>query len=366
MAAKNGTLARLACFFSLLFILLFSPRLYPAACSSSQNQAYEYYWQLENGLKVYFWQTSRYALSTAVLAVKAGSCLESAETSGLTHLLEHSLLFRQKPTNEKSLWQKFKEHGLYLNAHTELESIFFETLFPAELLGTVLNLLSQVVFDFKISEEDLEKEKEVVLKELKEIARDPIKVGMSTIYSLAFPATPYGQPVFGRPEAVKAVSLSALKAHHDRYFKPGQAALVIIGPLDLEKVQKTVKEIFSSLPGNFSDNTALVPSLDSEQSVLVKESRQTELTMNISETYLMAGFLAPAYKTPEHPLMDVLVEILGYGVHPLLYSVFSGYPDLVSSVRVNYFAHSQAGLLLITTITKKEKASIVKRLMRNF
>jgi predicted Zn-dependent peptidase len=366
MTARNGIFAFLACLLSLFTILFFSEALSAHPASLSQSQASEHIWQLPNGLEVYFLQTSRYALNTAVLAIRAGSSLESARTSGLSHLLEHALLFRQKTPSEKSLWQKFRENGLYLNAHTELENMFFETSFPGELLETALNLLSQVVFDGKISEEELEKEKQVVLKELKDLSRDPFKVGLATIYSLAFPASPYGQPVFGHPEAIKAASLQEIKDYHARYFKPERAALVIIGSLDPERVKNMVKEIFSVWLDNSSSEIASAAPLQSENLTMTKESRQAELTMNVSETYLMAGLLAPAYNDREQALMDVLVEILGYGVNPLLYSAFSGYPDLVSSVRINYFVHARSGLLVITAITRKEKIAQVKRLLQNF
>jgi len=80
---------------------------------------------------------------------------------------------------------------------------------------------------------------------------------------------------------------------------------------------------------------------------------------------LMAGLLAPAYNDPEQPLMDVLVEILGYGINPLLYSAFSGRPDLVTSLKINYLLQAKAGLLVITVVTTKEKVFLVKRLLQD-
>ena len=336
-----------------------------AVQEETQTQSPEINFRLENGLQVYFLPTSRYVLGSVVLGLKAGSNFEAEESNGLAHLLEHCLLFRQNYPSGESRWQKFNQLGLYLNAHTELETMLFETCFPPELLEPALNLLGQVVFDFQLSEKDLEKEKQVVLKELRGIARDPQKTGLAAIYSLAFPSTSYGRPVFGQEAVIKSLPLSSLHNYHHRLFQADNASLVIIGPFEAENIKKMVSSIFSSLPRNSANEIKGIYTQPTEKISLLKESRQAELTMDITETYLMAGLLAPAYNDPEQPLMDVLVEILGYGINPLLYSAFSGRPDLVTSLKINYLLQAKAGLLVITVVTTKEKVFLVKRLLQD-
>lgn len=330
------------------------------------SQTSELNFRLENGLRVYFLPTSRYQLTSVVLAVNAGSSLEPEGLNGLAHLLEHCLLFRQVSSGGELLWPKFRELGLYLNAHTELEAMFFEINLPPDLLPEALSLLSELVLDFRISEEELEKEKQVVLKEIKSLARDPQRVGLAAVYSLAFPDSSYGRPVFGLEEDLKQVTPGQLKDFHARYFRPSNASLVIIGPYEAGKIKDMVRSNFSIWPDSNSFESTSLPPNSPAKINFNKESRQVELQMSLTETYLMAGFLAPGYSDQEQPLLDVLVEILGYGVNPLLYSAFYGHPELVSSTKINYFMHRQAGLLVITITTKKEKVSQVKRLLQEF
>lgn len=354
--------------FLILSLLILQPVICPPVFSLSMNlnnQSEEMNFQLENGLRVYLLQTSRYNLSSVVLAIKAGASSENEAESGLSHLMEHCLLFRQNDSSSGDSWQKARDLGLYINAHTDLETIFFEISLPSELLEEALSFLSNLIFDFKVTEEALEKEKLVILKELSDIARDPQKVGLSSLYSLAFPFSSYRNPVFGRKETIKKIRLEQLKNFHDRYFRPKNASLVIIGPYTPKQTRELVFKTFSdfpagSQPDNYQHDIQLQGKID-----LIKESRQSELTMHTSETYLMAGLLAPGYSSPDRPLMDVLVEILGYGINPLLYSPFYGNPDLISSLKINYFAHSEAGFLVILVITKKENVLKVKRLLEN-
>lgn len=358
--------------FFILFILANLLFYTPARLSSfpdplinypqKEDRFLETIFSLDNGLKVYFLPDYNTTLSAVVLAVKAGVAEETPETNGYLHLLEHCLLFRQNHlTRDNYLLQLIKENGLYYNAHTEQDLMFFEICLPVKNLEIALNLLRKVVFDFDLTEEGLEKEKKIVLQELKEIERNPQKIGLAKIYEMALSESGYGLPVFGQEQVIRDATLTRLRDFHARLFSPQNSALVIVGSFDSSRLREEVEKYFSDLkPGNILTTRTASPTK------LLTSSSQVELTMKIAECYLLAGLVGPGYNHPDQIGLDLLVAILGRGLNPLLFSAFAGYPDLVSSASVHYLCHERAGLIFFSFNTKEDKVTTVRRLVQNF
>jgi len=167
--------------------------------AEAQDSRTESEFSLDNGLKVYLLPYSGSSLVTIVLAIKVGTADENSRTSGLIHLLEHCLLFRQSHlTAEGRLFRIINQHGLYYNARTEQDLMFFEVSLSRDQIETGLGLLKEVIFSFNLTEEALEQEKAVLLRELAENCRQPEKVGLARVYQLAFPETGYALPVYGK------------------------------------------------------------------------------------------------------------------------------------------------------------------------
>lgn len=297
-----------------------------------------------------------------VLAVRAGAAKETSETNGYFHLLEHCLLFRQNNlVKDNFLMKTVNEHGMYYNAQTEQDLMFFEICLPGQFLDRALGLLKDVVFNFDITEEALQKEKNVILRELEEIERDPQKVGLAKVYELVFPESGYGLPPFGNKDVIREASLKNLREIYSEYFSPENSALVIVGNFDPGKVRQTISQYFS-MPRAESSK---VNKIQSDARPL-SSSRQIELTMNVSDAYLMAGLAGPSYNQTEQYGIDVLVEILGRGLNPLLYAAFAGYPDLVYSARINCLTHAGCGLIFVSAVTRESRMQTARRLLQNF
>lgn len=301
-------------------------------------------------------------LVTIVLAVKVGTADETPETSGWLHLLEHGLLFRQSHlTAGNRLFRIISQYGFYYNARTEQDLMFFEISLPADHLELGLGLLKEVVFTFNLTEESLEQEKSVLLKELAEYSRQPEKVGLAKVYELAFPESGYALPVFGNGEVISRAGLPDLKDLYQKYFRPDNAALVVVGEVKPENLREVARQIYSDLRSGGGRSAR--PDLSRK---FPDSSPLVELRMKVSETYIMAGLPAPEYDSPDRPPMDMLSELAGQGLSPLVYQAFAGQPDLIYSARFHYFSHEQAGLIFISVTSKEDRVPAVRRLLQNF
>jgi predicted Zn-dependent peptidase len=362
--SKSGFISRVRI---LILIFLLSP-LYSNFFDPGENCIYsetgrtEIYFPLANGLKVYLWPNFNSPLSTIVLAVKAGTVEENQETNGYLHLLEHCLLFRQNHLLiEKQLFSTIRNTGMYYNAHTDQDIMSFEVCLEEKNLEEALTLLKDIVFSFELTEEALEKEKIVICQEIKEIERDPLKVGLTKIYSSIFSSSSYGLPVYGQEKVISQTTVSGLRDFYQKLFYPNNSALVIIGNFNPNKIKEVINRIYSDLkPGPVKVKPAFVPSGSA-----VKYS-QLEMRMKIPKTYLLAGWLGPSYNQPDAVPLELLVEILGRGINPLLYGAFAGYPELVSSLSLHYLSHEKAGLIFLSAVTSENNVSTIKRLLQNF
>lgn len=239
--------------------------------------------------------------------------------------------------------------------------MFFEISLPADHLESGLGLLKEVVFPFNISQESLEQEKAILLKELADYSRQPEKVGLARIYELAFPGSGYALPVFGKAEAISRASLSDLNGLHQKFFRPDNAALAVVGDIESEKLRSNLKNIFSDLRSGGGQSVRPNPTFKFPDS-----GPLVELKMKVSDTYIMAGLPGPEYNSPDRPPMDLLSELGGAGLSPLVYQAFAGQPDLIYSARLHYFSHEQLGLIFISVTTREDRVPTVRRLLQNF
>jgi len=239
--------------------------------------------------------------------------------------------------------------------------MLFEISLSSEQLEPGLRLLREATFSYNLTEEALEQEKAVLLKELAENSRQPEKVGLAAVYELAFPGTGYALPVYGKEEAVSRASLSGLKELHQKFFRPDNAALVVVGNIDPDKTKEHIMAVFSDLRGGsgLHRRPSLSPKYPGQGATI-------ERRMKVSDTYILAGLPAPEYGSPDRIPVDMLSELTGQGLSPLIYQAFSGQPDLVSSARFHYLSHEQTGLIFISVTSGEDDVPAVKRLLQNF
>ncbi|MCJ7581674.1 MAG: insulinase family protein, partial [Candidatus Aminicenantes bacterium] len=154
-------------FFILVFISL--PSL-------SQDDAKTKQFELENGLKVFLYERHSIPLINLAFAVNCGSKDETEKTSGIVHILEHYIMFRGTEFRSgDEVAQAIREHGAYFNAHTSRDLAYFEMALPSENGDFGLQLQKEILFNLKLTQEDLDDEKEVILEEINKIFDDPLR-----------------------------------------------------------------------------------------------------------------------------------------------------------------------------------------------
>lgn len=315
----------------------------------AQEKTQSNYFELENGLKVYLYKRDRLPMVNMVFAVNVGSKDESEETSGLVHILEHYILFRGTEFRSGSqIAQDTRRHGAYFNAHTGRDIATFEMSLPSEYVDFALQNQKEILFNLKPTQEELDKEKKVILEEISQIQDDPLKHATSLAYQNLFKNHSYEKPIYGTREIIEAATVEQIENFHRRYFFPSNCALAIVGDFGMEDMERKVKEVFGPL-----ENKEFIPT-NFEKIQKLEKSIEVEKEMDVNQAYLVIAMMGPDYNSPDQYAIDILTEILGQGINPMLNYPLRGRRELAYSVSMRYNSLRYGGAILIyLTLNKK-------------
>jgi zinc protease len=312
------------------------------------------YFKLENGLKVFLYERHTLPLLNIVFAFDLGAKNESDDTNGLVHILEHYILFRgTEQRSGEEIGRDIRAHGAYFNAHTSHDLATFELSLPSEFAEFALQNQREILFQLDITQEELDKEKQIILEELTQIQDDPIRHATALVYQNLFQNHPYQRPIYGKREVIEGATADKIQEFYDKYFVPANCALAMVGDFDIEEMEKKINAAFGALENNGFAAQKF------EQVRPLKKDIEIEEEMDVNIGYLMIGMIGPDYNNEDQFAMDVLTEVLGRGVIPIINYSLRGRRKLVETVSMGYGAYKYGGLITIymTLDPKKMKAA---------
>jgi predicted Zn-dependent peptidase len=312
---------------------------------------------LDNGLRVILLERHNLPLINIVAAVNAGTKDETEATSGITHLLEHYVLFRGTEIRSgNEVARDIRRHGAYFNAHTGQDLAVFEISVPAENAAFALNNQRDILFNLKLTQADLDAEKEVILEEIRQIEDDPFRFGSALVYQNLFPGHPYAHPVYGRAETLKSLKVEDVARFYRQLFIPANTALAVVGDFDMAALETQIREVFGTV-----GKSEFAPSPPAKPAPLPK-TIEIALERDVEEGYLVIGAAGPDYNDRNQYAADVLTQALGQGISPLLVQALrGGRRDLVNTVGMSYIALKKAGAFLLYATLDPKNMSAAKR-----
>lgn len=198
---------------------------------------------LQNGISLVTVKKSG-ELFSLNLAVKVGSLAESQKEKGICHFIEHMLFKGTDFDDNLSLNNKIERLGGDFNAYTDYISTVFSISALTEELDNGMQILRDMLIFPKFSEEDLEKEKGVILSELRASLDDAEEITHKNLYYNAYDRSPLKYDVIGNEETITSFTSDMLKDFHRKYYVPNHAILVIVSDLEHEDVIEKVEKIF--------------------------------------------------------------------------------------------------------------------------
>jgi predicted Zn-dependent peptidase len=317
--------------------------------------------ELENGLKVYLYEKPDFPIVNISIGFNLGSKNESDTASGLVHLLEHYVLYRgSRSRSEDEIIKDIRRHGAYFNAHTSYDISLFEFSLLSEYLDFALENQKDILFNLRITQEKLDEEKEIIIQEINQLHDSPLKYATSLAYQNLFKSHPYEKPIHGEKKIIQAASAEQLDEFYKTYFVPSNCVMAIVGDFDSEEIENKVSHIFGQLEKKDSI------SLDFKKVSPLEKSVEIEKEMDVHQAYLVIGMAGPDYNHPDKYPVDVLVNILGGGLNPMLNRILRGQSNLVYSLSSSYIALKYGGAILFYFALDPKNIGVVKRKTLDF
>lgn len=254
--------------------------------------------------------------------VSVGSRFEEDNINGISHLLEHMAF---KGTTSRSAFQiaeAVENVGGIINAYTshEVTAYYVKVLKQDVPLG--LSILTDILQNSTMVDEELTREKEVVIQEIGQTYDAPDDAVFEYYQSTAYPNQPFGRSILGTAEKVRAVSRDTLLSYmHDEYTA-SRVVVSAAGNIEHSYLTEQIEKLLTSL--HTTGGRVMQPS-----KYVGGEYRQEK---QIEQVNLLLGFEGVSYNHPEHIAQTVLATVLGGGMSSRLFQEIREKRGLVYSI----------------------------------
>jgi predicted Zn-dependent peptidase len=202
-----------------------------------------------NGLPVHMVGLPGTRALTVLVAFDAGARTERAEENGMAHFLEH-LVFKggEKYPTYKEVNETAERLGGMLNAYTSHDLVAFHITVRAESAAAAIDLLSDFVARPKIDQEELDRERGVVIQEINRAYDQPSVVAEYLIDKAAFGEHPLGCTVLGPEENLRSFTREAIVSFRERRWSGAHGGAFLVGNLEHLPEQAQLQEMFGRFP----------------------------------------------------------------------------------------------------------------------
>jgi predicted Zn-dependent peptidase len=301
---------------------------------------------LPNGLVV-ITETMPHVRSVSVgIWIRNGSRREVPEENGLAHFIEHMVFKGTERRSAEMIAREMDSIGGMLDAFTSKEQICFNAKVLDEHLPIAFDVIADLVLRPLFYSEDVKKERQVVLEEIKMDMDNPEYLLHELFTSGFWPDHPLGRPILGTPRTVKKFSREALHHRFQTWFAPDHFVLTAAGNVTHERILELAQREFAALKpaGEFEEPTA--PS--------TRAPIHLETKRDLEQVHLCIG-------VPSFPLaherrfgVAVLNNLLGGGMSSRLFQNIREKLGLAYAVFSEITPYSDAGMFTVYAGTAAE------------
>lgn len=213
--------------------------------------------------------------------VSSGSRSESGPENGISHFLEH-MLFKGTPSRSaEDIAKAVDSLGGHLDAFTAKELVSYNTKVIDEHLPAAFDVLADVVLNPLFREEDIEKEKGVILEELKMEEDNPEYVVHETFIGRFWKGHALGRPIIGTKKTIGAFNREMLRAYHRRVYQPSQILITAAGRVDHDLLLRLAEPRFSGLESAANSFDDSQPATHATITYKKKRLQQVHLCMGV-------------------------------------------------------------------------------------
>ena len=203
---------------------------------------------LDNGAVCVFAEKKEGALVKIFVGFRVGSNNENDGERGLAHFYEHMCFkgTKKHPTGKKLL-DSFYSLGSVVNAFTSNGITAYYALTPSKEIYKVMSVMADMAKNPLFPEKEIEKEKRVVLAEMKMYEDDPVSVSADVMSAQLYKGTPAEHPVLGYAKDISHITRERFVDFYNTYYTASNMVIVVAGNFDVKKAKKHIASVFGDI-----------------------------------------------------------------------------------------------------------------------
>jgi predicted Zn-dependent peptidase len=313
---------------------------------------------LPSGIKVITEEMTDVESSSIGVWVKIGSRDETPVEGGISHFIEHLLFKGTVKRTSLDIAREIESVGGVLNAFTGREYTCFYAKVLNKDLPLAIDILADIFINSRFSAVELEKERMVILQEIKMIEDTPDDLIHDLFTSRFWKGHSLGRPVIGNTKTIKSLKREDITSYFKRRYRPGSVFITAAGGLKHSPVVRTLKKTFGRL-GNKCPEESFTPPAHTPGVRLFKR--------DLEQVHICLGVPAFAQPHPHRYRLYLLSTILGGGMSSRLFQEIREKRGLAYSVYSYLNLCRDTGSLVVYAGTSKEGVGkVVGLLLKEF
>ena len=275
---------------------------------------------------------------------KAGSAFEESDRDGTAHFLEHMIFKGSNKLMPGEFDYKIESLGGMSNASTGYDDAHYYVLIPENNFKESLALLTNIVLSPSINIHEFEKEKSVVIDEIKQQNDQPDEKLFNYFLSRVWKDNKYGKTILGTEKNLQSLKKADLEKFHKSFYKKNNFCIAIAGNLSEKTFEIYHENNFSYLD---PDETSQIK--NNNKSILVASTGREEINFkNIELSRIFMAWSIPSLKNQKMNIgFEILASILCVGRNSRLVKVLKEERNLVESIYVDVNGGEFGSLLVI-------------------
>ncbi|MDD5424326.1 MAG: pitrilysin family protein [Candidatus Omnitrophica bacterium] len=307
---------------------------------------------LDNGLTAIVKSSHKIPMVAVRLVVKTGSASEGKFAgSGISHFVEHMLFKGNANLPAGEIEKRIKSYGGYINAATSHDTTEVYLTVEAKHLEKALSLLSDLAFNPAFNEAEFQKEKDVILNEIRMGRDDPSREASMLLWGTAYSSHPYKYPVIGYEDLFRQIRRNDLEEYHSGEYVPNNCVLSVVGDLDAEASLKYIRETLGKIPRK-TDPPAVKAAEPLQMSTRSAEVRKQGLKLS----RVIIAFHTTSLADKDLYPLDLLAAALGQGESSRLYVSIVKEKKLAYSVSAFNYTPCDPGLFIVSMVLEEKNA----------
>lgn len=309
---------------------------------------------LPNGLTLIYKKRKGPSVVVEVM-IRAGSNDEVESERGISHFLEHILFegTKKRPTN-RDITNEIEKIGGDFNAYTTNERTCFHIKVLKKNFLIAIEILADIMQNSLFKLKDIEREKNVVIKEIELVNDEPRFYQWILFQKNLFSQHPARHPTYGSKTIISNLTREKILNYFSRYYQPNNMVISIVG--DVDSCKKEIRKRFTLLKH---------PVVKNKPPIEPPAGRNTEKRekRKIANTYAVLGFKTVPRTHKDAYVLEVVNGILGRGQSGRMFSEIRAKKGLAYDVGTQHIAETSYGYFAIYATIDRKNLSLVKKVI---